>query len=362
MFNDDDDNQQRLDNALSRLRTSMSGQARERADRIAFINSLYIGTKRDDKLNELVDLLVGNAAGAAHGEPGKRRALFVIGESGSGKSTAIRHLIANRIEFRPYDDGSGQTIRPMLSFDAPSPLTLKLLAKVGIEATGYPIFGRLQENEAWDLFKQRLQGSSVLFLHIDEMQHAVKGNNPTKLQHLADTVKSLLQIRDWPLHIILSGVPSVIDFLDHDDQLKNRSMVMEFAPQTKAAAETVSAVVQRIVEKHAGMRLSKNASDEEFVFRLIHATNGAFGTIIQVVRAAVEHVMMHATDKDGEPVPEVVSLNSFAEVYSAFTGCVPAQNVFKVKQWDIIVPSNALARMLKKREWDRKVGISGGVK
>jgi type II secretory pathway predicted ATPase ExeA len=354
MFNDHE-NQNPFDNALSRLRASMSPQARERADRIASINSQYIGTKRDDQLNKLVDLLVENAAGAALGEPGKRRALFVIGESGSGKSTAIRHLIANRTEFQPYEGGSGLLVKPMVSFDAPSPLTLRLLAKVGIEATGYPVFGRLQENEAWDLFKQRLQASRVLFLHIDEMQHAVKGNNPTKLQHLADTVKSLLQIRDWPLHIILSGVPSIVDFLGYDEQLKNRSMVMEFAPQTKAAADIVAAVVQRIVEKHAGMRLSENAKDEEFVHRLIHATHGAFGTIIQVVRAAVEHVL-HAKTSDGKPIPEIVSLDVFAEVYATFTGCVPGQNVFKVKQWDIIVPSNALARMLAKKAGTTKGG------
>lgn len=354
MFNDHE-NQHRLDGALSRLRTSMSPHARERADRIAFINSKYIGTKRDDKLNGLVDMLVENAAGAAHGEPGKRRALFVIGESGSGKSTAIRHLIANRAEFQPYEDESGQTVKPMVSFDAPSPLTLKLLAKVGIEATGYPVFGMLQENEAWNLLKQRLQARSILFLHIDEMQHAVKGNNPIKLQHLADTVKSLLQIRDWPLHIILSGVPSIVDFLEHDEQLKNRSMVMEFEPQTSAAAETVRAIAERIVEKHAGMRLLEDARSDEFVHRLIHATNGAFGTIIQVIRAAVEHVM-HSTGKDGEPAPEIVSQDSFAEVYAVFTGSLPAQNVFKAKNWDRIAPSNALARMLEKREMDRKAG------
>src|SRR5690606_18191876 len=116
--------------------------------------------------------------GAASGEPGKRRALFVIGESGSGKSTAIRRIIDTRPEFQPYQDEAGQTVRPMVSFDAPSPLTLKLLAKVGVEAVGYPVYGRLQENEAWDLFKQQIKARRVLFLHIDEMQHAVKGSSP----------------------------------------------------------------------------------------------------------------------------------------------------------------------------------------
>ena len=355
---DDHDDQTGLGGALSRLRATMPEAARHRADRIAHVNARYIGTARDDKLNRLVDLLVANAAGAAHGEPGKRRALFVIGESGSGKTTAIRNLIATRPEFQPYEDDSGDVVSPMVSYDAPSPLTLKLLAKVGIEATGYPVYGRLQENEAWELFKQRIQARSVLFLHIDEMQHAVKGNSPTKLQHLADTVKSLLQIRNWPLHIILSGVPGIVDFLDHDSQLKNRSMVMEFVPQTSADAATIRVIVQRIVEKHAGMTLAKDASDDEFMNRLIHASSGAFGTIIQVVRATVEHVL-HATTNEGNPAPEVVTLAAFADVYAAFTGCVRAQNVFASKEWGMIVPSNALARMLEKREKDRKAGISG---
>lgn len=359
MFNEDC--QSGLDGALSRLRATMPDAARERADRIAAVNARYIGTRRDDILNGFVDQIVGNAAGAAHGEPGKRRALFVVGESGSGKSTAIRRLIDTRPEFQSYRDDAGQTVRPMVSFDAPSPLTLKLLAKVGVEAVGYPVYGRLQENEAWDLFKQQIKARRVLFLHIDEMQHAVKGNSSIKLQHLADTVKSLLQIPGWPLHIILSGVPGMVEFLDYDRQVKNRSMVMEFSPETVASAETLKAIVERIVVKHACMQLADNAREDEFIARLIHAADGAFGTIIQVVRAAVEHIL-HSTDKDGRPSPEVVTLNSFAEVYAAFTGCSPAQNVFKAAKWHEIVPSNALRKVLEKRERDRKKASEAGSK
>lgn len=153
----------------------------------------------------------------------------------------------------------------------------------------------------------------------------------------------------------------MVEFLDYDRQLKNRSMVMEFAPETIASANTLKAIVERIFEKHACMKLAENARSDEFVARLIHATNGAFGTIIQVVRAAVEHVL-HSTDKDGRPAPEVVTLRSFAAVYAAFTGCSPAQNVFTATKWHDIVPSNALRKVLEKRERERKKVSEGGAR
>ncbi|ONK25216.1 hypothetical protein BLX87_00990, partial [Bacillus sp. VT-16-64] len=87
---------------------------------------------------------------------------------------------------------------------------------------------QLKENEIWDLFKHQLRERRVLFLHIDEMQHVMRGNGPTAIQHVADAIKSLTQIEGWPLHLILSGVPALGMFLFGEDQMRNRKSILNF--------------------------------------------------------------------------------------------------------------------------------------
>lgn len=328
-----------LAESLASLRAAMAPEAVARADRLACINKVYVRrTKKDQELSEALDSLVESVAAAATGAPAKKRALFVVGASGSGKTTSIREHLSKRPEFQPRVTEDGEIIRPMVSFDAPKPLTLKLLARKGIEAIGYPIVGDLQENQMWDLFKHQLKERRVLFLHIDEMQHVIRGNKQSEIQNIADVLKSLLQIPGWPLHLVFSGVPVLAKFLDTEEQLRNRSMILELEQMSfPKHAKAMSKVVTRIIETDAAMRLDGVTTDE-MVHRLIRATNGAFGTMVQFVRAAVETELHAGSD--------TVSVKSFAKVYRRFTGCRSNQNMFESSDWRTIVPANALANLV----------------
>lgn len=333
----------KLEEALASLRAAMSPEAVERADRLGRINSGYVKTLRDHDLGLAIDSLVENAAAMAAGVPEKRRALFLIGESGSGKTTAIKKHLRDRKVFQPRVARDGETVYPMVSFDAPKPLTLKLLAKTGLQAIGYPVYGdQLQENQMWDLFRQQLKERRVMFLHIDEMQHVIRGNKHSVIQDIADTVKSLLQIPEWPLHVIFSGVPTLAKFLQHEDQLNNRSIVLPFDEiRFPDDVQLIRKIVKNIIEVDAAL-IAAGIDSDGVIHRLIHGAKGGFGTIIQFVRASAEGVMRNGGT--------TVTVESFARTYSLFTGSNPQQNVFTAKDWASINPANALAGLVARHE------------
>lgn len=342
-----------LATAVQQLRSRMSVKAVSLADRLAHVNGTYVKSQRDKGLNDAVDRMLGNIAGTADdcdvdvGKAEKRRALFVIGESGSGKTTAIQRMLAKRPEFQAYADEYGRQVFPAISFEAPKPLTLKLLARTGLEAAGYPVVGDRQENLMWNLFKTQIKERSILFLHIDEMQHVIKGSGRNEIQNISDVVKSLIQIKDWPVHAIFSGVPSLAKFLQHDErQLVNRCEVVTFDRIVfPGDAVAMKKIVLHIVKSDAEMEADENLlRDDEFIHRLIHAANGAFGTAIQIVRAAIGHAIYGGR--------ETVAVSDFARVYLGFTGCPIEKNVFTATRWTEIFPEQALSTLIE--QYDRE--------
>jgi len=342
-----------LGDALSRLRSRMEPEAVARADRMARIRSGYVSTPRDRELEAAVAAMIEAQAGYAHSgwaasEAHKQRALFVIGESGSGKSTAIRRMLARQPVFQPYDDEYGQVVRPAVSFDAPKPLTMKLLARTGLHAIGYPIDRDRQENEMWELFRDQIKERSVLMLHVDEMQHAIRSTTHAGIQNTADVVKSLLQVPDWPLSAIFSGVPSLAAFLQHEDeQLKNRCKVIRFDPLVPGRdTPMLRKTMEGVIAKNAGMEAEDAVLTDSFANRVMHATRNAFGTAIQFVREVVFVAL-----RDGR---EKVEVRDFVQAYARFTGCTPDQNVFSATEWKTIHPGSALKDYLLKAEQDER--------
>jgi hypothetical protein len=86
----------------------MSPERQKRAERRGRKQAQYVEMPKDKVITEGLDALGENAAAALFGEAGKRRALFLLGESDSGKTRAMEYHIPMRPEFRPYVTKSGQ--------------------------------------------------------------------------------------------------------------------------------------------------------------------------------------------------------------------------------------------------------------
>jgi hypothetical protein len=237
----------------------------------------------------------------------------------------------------------GEFIRPLIHFEAPKPLTLKLFAKKALEAAGYPISQRrILENALFEVLKTVIKQRGILFMFVDEMQHVMKGNSTAEIQNIADTIKSLLQIEGWPLHLIFAGVPSLATFLEHETQLRNRSLVVEMKElRLPADVARVRLIAKGVIENHAGLTFHGDLSDE-FIHQVIRASQGAFGSMIQVVRSSCEQAL-----RAGKTT---VDASDFAEAYALFSGCRSQHNIFTAPNWLDINAANPLSELIAKQE------------
>lgn len=345
--------------AARALLATMSPKGQQRAARRGKNQARYVTLPKDKLITEGLDAICENAASALFGEAGKRRALFLLGESDSGKTRAMAYHIPRRPEFQPYVTDTGETFTPFVSFEAPRPITLKGFARKALAACGYPITStKVTEQELFELLKQVIRTNRILFMHVDEMQHVLKGTKTTEIQNVSDIIKSLLQIPGWPLHMILSGVPSLARFLspeDGDAQLRNRSFVIELKQIARKDAPSLLKLQEHIADAE-GVALDKTNAIE-FMHRLIHAHGGACGTIIQAMQGAAERA---ASEREENGVcgdvsmPPVVTVKHYADLYALNTGCRSSDNVFLQEDWETIDPSHSLASVLSKAPRNEK--------
>lgn len=320
---------------------AMSAPNVSKSDRKLHLQKLYLRYAKYHEVSEHLDGMIRNAKACREGGGFKERALFVIGESNTGKSRMLEELFREKANFQPYQDEEGEWVRPMISIEAPSPcssreLALKILKELGAVVRNK----RISNPELYDFLKDQLRDQRVEYLHIDEMQDTVLHNTEFAIKSVQSDVKSLLQIKNWPLHAIFSGVDDLAKFIgDGDDQIGNRSNTVRLEllkdPRDLRAAEQI---LSNIVVKHAGLEPGW-AEKDELPARLILAGQGRFGTICDDVKKAC----FAAIDADRSKV----TLSDFEAVYQVRKACLREDNPFRGNKWRDIVPQNALADLRK---------------
>jgi hypothetical protein len=299
------------------------------------VRSLYLETGHDRLLAKHLDELLMNAEDCQHGVGSRRRLLFVIGGSGTGKTTSLKHHFARHEEFRPRVNKYGEMQYPLLSIKAPEDCSAKELAKECLNAMGLPS-AKGNEVELFRLLKSQLKERGIRFLHVDEMQHVIRYNTQRSIQGLQDTLKSLSDNDDWPLHAIYSGVDSLSAFLTGDQQLANRSAVIRFkALSFPGDRNLIERFLREIAVDACGLSLPQGLLDDEFFEKLCRASGGGVGTMIEKIQDACFLVIQNGRTE--------LTMKVFSERYARDTGCQPGDNAFTSKYWREVVVGNALA-------------------
>ncbi len=277
----------------------------------------------------------------------RRRTLAIIGESGTGKSTAIKHVLDSYDEFKPYKNERNETIIPMLSLEVeysftPKDVAIHLLRKLGADASY-----SANETALYDELKNQLRAAGTILLHLDEAQHLKKSGTSKAVMGLKDRFKSLLVIDDWPLHLILSGVDELSDLFTGDQQMPNRSSVMRFEKiMSPGDNELVKATVMEIAT-HCGLQLDKALTTDDFIGRLVSATGGGIGTVIEMTRTSCFKALSkgHVT----------LTARDFEFVYGRIAGNLPGENIITAAAWRDIDRTNALADLSPLPEKKKRV-------
>ncbi|MBD9624025.1 ATP-binding protein [Ensifer sp. ENS06] len=324
--------------AVARIRALLPPEKLEVADRISEINGRYIGLSRDGPVHDALVSMVASIATIdtnAISKPDKRRIVAICGDSGAGKTRALLEHTSRIPAMQSYIDEDGVEVRPFLCFNAPSPCTARLLALTGLEALGYPVRQALQEHQAWALFQQMLKTHRVMFVLIDEAQHAVDTADVLSTTKIGNAYKNLVQMPDWPVRLVLAGVPPLASFLARK-QLYNRRTVIRFDKlKGKSARETVATVLKKVIGEHARLELH-DSLEGDFVARLTYACDGEFGSVVQMVRGAVELAIIDGATQ--------VTREHFKRVYQSYSGCVVGENIFEAADWRGMSPHTAFLR------------------
>lgn len=310
--------------------------ARERLYELAQkLQDRHIVTLRDKMLGGEVRRWADLTAASLSGSHPEGRILAVTGASGAGKTWAIERAIASIPELKPA----------MLCVTAPRPCTLKQLGRVFLREMGYQLRRDLHEHLTWEKVREHIEANGIRFVWIDELQHVLDGKHDAQIVTISDTFKNLVQRRSWPVSFLFSGLPSVSSFLGRDRQIERRSRTTEFGSLSfPGSTELIrEALLRTIVEGDAGMRLGDLASDE-FIHRLCHATGGALGVVIDLIRSAV----LHAVERPN--FNGAIQIGDFAAAYAAERGCERTENVFLATKWHEIRPENSRLRDDETRE------------
>lgn len=330
--------------SLDRMRRLQSPHRASVSQMVAQLHSAYVGTGRDllieKRVEELIDHCIrvqdARAEGTAVGRLAEGRPLLVLGESGSGKTRSLLRIFKKRADFEGYGDRNSDC--PLVSIDVPSPCSMRMLGVMLARALGYVSNRNHKETEIWDIVRTLLQRRGVYFVHFDEVGHVLQCNNPVEIQKVRNTFKALMQNKDWPVWLILSGTPQVseLTYDPEDEQVWRRALPLYIEdiafPQD---AVCIHHALAWLCRDKARLDISSIANDP-FVARLMHAGINRLGIVIELTQDAAEVAI--------EAEARSLEIEHFAQAYTRRTGCTPDTNVFHVDNWEMIDPRLALRR------------------
>lgn len=277
-----------------------------------------------DSFSRLVSRHIG---GMCSGQRFESEALLVTGPSGAGKSKEIGDLLT-RFNASCAQLPSGLPAK-FITCVLSSKGTWKDLGKHTLHAMGYPINERARrtQTEIWDLVATQARLQGCIGIHYDEAQHILRDKGRAEVLAILDAFKSLIKGRDWPLMLILSGVPELAGYVREEPQLfrlvtRVRFEDIDLTPREDGEPGEYT-VLNDIVGSYAlrmGVKVANDLHDSEFLHRLATAAAFRWGIVIQLVIAALEHATA-----EGNPI---LTREAFDATWASKTGTAEIASPF----------------------------------
>ncbi|CAN7390470.1 ATP-binding protein [Rhizobium sp. LjRoot98] len=338
--------------AQARFASFMDPLELERVERIKVMNSRHISSARDAQLKTYYQRLIRNT----QTENSKLAGLVILGSSGSGKTHLVRSM-ENMPGFQPYrvPEEPDFEMLPYISVDAPPKAAPNYILWEIAKACGSVMEKPGNVPEMIEHLTRWFEKRRVLFVHVDEFQHALRTGTEKQIKEIQDTIKELIQIdAKWPVQVILSGTRDLLAFRESNDELRTRTMPFDLEsllPENDLPV--VMAIADGIITQHAGLEHSE-LIDEDFAHKLLKAANYQFGSVIQFTRLACEEVILEGGTN--------VTIDHFAAVYNLLVGDRGENfNMFNSLGWRElriprgIVEGTAFTDIAKKRKKTSKV-------
>lgn len=322
------------------LRDLLDPAERLRVSRIELVKTAYMTSDRDDDLARLLKRLTTNAVirrdpTKPHG-PHNRvegKGLCIVAPSAAGKSTLLEETLRSHAAF-PNFRVPGKWC-PLVGITAPSPSTLAQIGIRILEILEYAGLAReLRENRVWFSVREEFKLDRTLFLWIDDLNNALTLRSEEEKQKIRDTLKDLMNNPEWPMQLIVSGIPTLLPFFRKDTQLRRR---FRFLYLGKLSAKDHAEFLGGAIEHYCGLAKIKLAAsdDENLAGRLLHAADYEMGRSLEIVGNAVEE----ALDRGSRKLEKVDFANAFADLCKSLPD---DQNPFMAAAWHTIDVSRLL--------------------
>lgn len=300
------------------------------------LRSAYVHTPSYRKLEEYFQLLLDQRrADMAAGLASHARGIVLVGQSGSGKTTAIRELISNNSDLIEADPS--KDICEFIGLQVPSPATMKFVGAATLRALGYPYSGDKQGPAIWDQVKVQLKLRQTCFLHLDEAQDLARYQTDKERQSVVNTLKSLMENSYWPTGLILSGMPDLKKIVNQDPQLARHLYPVEIGRlHAIREVEPVLDIVQKYADR-AQVDTHSSVREAQFAQRLMHAADYEFGLMIELTVQALSKALL----TEGTEAP--LQLQHYADVYFARSAAIDALNPFLADDFERIDPRQIFA-------------------
>lgn len=96
------------------LRARMPARSQGVIERLNRVNEVYVTSRRDTVLSEAFETFMEDFQSTRHGERKEAEVFFLTGESGAGKTEAVKRLLSESELLQPIQTSYG-TIRPHVS-------------------------------------------------------------------------------------------------------------------------------------------------------------------------------------------------------------------------------------------------------
>jgi len=295
------------------------------------LRSIYVPTPSYRKLERhFRSLLEQRRADLADGTINNVRGIVLVGQSGSGKTTAIRELIRKNKYLLQTDPA--QDLCEFTSLQVPSPATMKFVGAATLRALGYPYSGDKQGPAIWDQVKVQLKLRQTCFLHLDEAQDLARYQTDKERQSVVNTLKSVMENSYWPTGLILSGMPDLKKIVNQDPQLARRLYPVEIGRlHALRDVEPVLHIVQKYATR-AKIETLSCVKNESFAQRLMHAADYEFGLMAELTVQALSIALSR------QGFEAKLEIRHFADVFFERSAAVDALNPFITEDFARIDP------------------------
>jgi len=155
---------------------------------------------------------------ALTGKEFEARGLLVTRKSRVGKIAETLKIV-NEFNASKTEMPNGKTAK-ILYCKLDGSVSWKDLGRKTLEKLEYSVHPRRTQSEIWSMVRHQSREQGVIGFYYDECQHVFAPEAKSNRIFL-DSFKSLMKEPEWPLIMILSGVPDLAEYVNSEEQLSH---------------------------------------------------------------------------------------------------------------------------------------------